>query len=128
MITTIIKFLSLQNLDADWQKTLAQSRLLACFRKYADKITASIQQWPKAKIVGQFLQQISFYLTVLLFACLPLPQFARDKEGLAGILLLAFFVWLGGILLAGRQPRHATAIDALIILFFAINIFATCCS
>lgn len=124
----IIKFLSLQNLDSAWQNTLAQSKLLAFIKKPFAHCTDKLQEWPQAKAVGLFLQTASFYLTVFLFACLPLPQFARDKEGLAGILIAAFLVWLSGILLAGKPQYRATAIDALIILFFAINIVSTCCS
>src|ERR1700735_4908951 len=44
--------------------------------------------------LGGYLQCISFAFLLLLFACLGLPQFASDKEGLALVSLtsLTFFV------------------------------------
>lgn len=124
----LITSLSMQDLDPDWSRALQQSQLLNCLNKFVTKITSLLDRWPKAKAIGQQLQNISFYLIVLLFASLALPQFARDKEGLASILLAAFFVWLAGIFLAKSAKYSPNAIDALMLLFLSINIIATCAS
>ncbi len=124
----LAKLFSLQSFDPLWCKALQQSDLVNHLNILAAKITNQFSQWSKARTIGLWLQKFSFCLTVLLFACLPLPQFARDKEGLASILLAAFFVWLTGAFLAKPQQRCPNSLDALMIIFLGINIIATCSS
>jgi len=124
----IAKFLSLQNLDLYWQVSIAQSTLIALLEKSFHVFASKIQGWTNTTAIASFLEKVSFYLTILLFAVIPLPQFAKEKEGLAGILIIAFLFWFSGIILGNKYRRSPTAIDALVVLFFAVNIIATCAS
>lgn len=78
--------------------------------------------------LGKILKWLSILLSSILFVCLALPQFVNDKLGLAAILIAAFISWFIGKLLTGTFSLKGNFVDALILLFFGINIVATCAS
>lgn len=120
----ILRTFSLRGLDESWQNTIDQSRFLNAFRSLISFCTPGFQQGK----LGSLMQQSSFFVTVCLFACLTLPQFANDKEGLAIISLIGFFLWTLGAGLGGKEKRSTNAIDALIILWASINLISACSS
>jgi putative inorganic carbon (HCO3(-)) transporter len=74
---------------------------------------------------ANFLQFLSFILSVVMLAILALPQFASDKEGLALITLGNLFLYMLGYLLGGEKKRNPTYIDAIVISLLAANLIAT---
>lgn len=73
---------------------------------------------------ANLLQSVSLWLVMLLPLLLPAPQFASGKEGLAVIVMCAFFLRMLGIILAGKEVYIATALDAVVLLFAGINVVA----
>ncbi len=112
--------LSLEGLDEAWRDTIEDSRLLSAFRSLINAVRAGLQQIQ----LGSLLQKLSFCLTVFLFACLTLPQFANDKEALAIFPLIGLLLWIIGALFGGKERRSTNSIDALIILWASINLIS----
>jgi putative inorganic carbon (hco3(-)) transporter len=124
VLTELLNIFSLRPLDRVWQETLASSTLVSSIRTISDTVSSKV----KLESAGSFLQALSFGVTILLFAVLPLPQFTNDKEILAIFPLVSLFLWLSGKLIGGRERRQPIAADALVILYIGINILATASS
>jgi putative inorganic carbon (hco3(-)) transporter len=120
----IVRTFSLTGLDKSWQSIIEQSRFLSMLKSIVGLFTRHWQQ----EQLGSLLQKLSFFVTVLLFASLTLPQFANDKEALAVIPLIGFFLWMLGALLGGKEKRNTNAIDSLIILWASVNLISACSS
>src|SRR6516165_3917498 len=78
--------------------------------------------------IGSALQNLSFCVVAAMFACLPLPCFANDKEGLAIILVASAAIWSLGTVLGGRDKPNTNAIDFLVIAYACINLIAAASS
>jgi len=118
--------ISLRAADGKWEAALRGSMLVglgAGCKSWADKIDGPIL--PK---IGSLLQILSFGVAAILFAALGLHQFTSDKGGLAMIAMFGFALWLGGYLLGGKETRRASAIDIIVLLYFATNVVAACAS
>jgi len=128
MLFTVMKSSLLSNLDIAWHNTVVQSQAISKFRQFTSALCDKFQQWSFSKSTANYLKQFGVYLTILLFVCLPLPQFANDKQGLATILLAAAICWFGGGLLFKQDKKKGNFVDAIVLLFFCINIVSTCSS
>jgi putative inorganic carbon (HCO3(-)) transporter len=115
---------SWQNSDAPWETTLQGSLVFRLWHNLKDTSARIVQ---KNKI-GSYLQLIGFAFVLILLACLGLPQFANDKEGLAVIVLLGLAARICGALLGGKEKYPATAIDAIIFACLMLNVVATAAS
>ena len=124
MFAQLLTTLSLKNTDAHWQSTLSSSTLFALVRQPAEPLLS----YCKNAAVGSFFQKLSFLLTVILFACLALPCFVNDKEGLALILVASAVVYFVGTMAGGKEKRTASAIDLLVIAYGCINLIAAASS
>ncbi|MBZ0187068.1 MAG: O-antigen ligase family protein, partial [Candidatus Obscuribacterales bacterium] len=78
----------------------------------------------KTSSLGNFLQLLSFLLTILLIICFGLPQFANDKSGLAIISLCGLGTWILGWLVGGKQERPLDALDFVVLLYLGANLIA----
>ncbi len=129
MLSQIINLSFLLKIDSAWNKLLAESIIVNSVKGLFSQIAINLQQLSLTQNIGSWLKSISICLTLILFICLALPQFANDKQGLAAILLAAFITWFSGELLAGQRKEEAKGkanfVDALVLLFFCINIIAT---
>lgn len=116
---------SLSSLDAAWNNSLAESQVVKIFSTSINWLNGIFSNSKLIVHIGELLQSISIYLSALLFICLSLSQFANDKMGLAVILLASFFCWFSGKLLSAKLKLRGNFVDALVLLFFFINIIAT---
>jgi putative inorganic carbon (HCO3(-)) transporter len=116
---------TLQNLDKPFEKTLEGSAVLAPLINFSKSLAAKLGVSPISLggKLGGYLQGASFLFLLLLFACLGLPQFANDKEGLALVSLASLILYSLGWLLGGRG-RPVRANDALVLGYFAANVVA----
>lgn len=119
---------SLVGLDSAWNELIDESQISNLFKLVYAQISNMWLHFPIVKSIGSRLKTLSICLTAVLFVCLSLPQFANDKQGLAAILVAAFISWFGGELLIGGKKQKGNFVDALVILYFCINIIATCSS
>lgn len=113
---------ALDTVDANWETTMQRSlfgRAWAAVRGRANGMFSS------AANVGSVLQQVGFVIVAGMMLILAAPQFANDKEGLALLVAGAYGLRLIGTLLAGREKYKPSAIDGIVLLFFAINIIAS---
>ncbi len=120
--TKIAPVIALEPLDSRWRSTIDGSlfgRVWATVKDRARAIFAG------GSSIGTRLQQVSFAIVVVLFFILAAPQFANDKEGLALIVGAAYGLRLMGTLLAGKEQYKPSAIDAIVLLYFATNVIAS---
>ncbi|HEY9788582.1 MAG TPA: O-antigen ligase family protein [Candidatus Obscuribacterales bacterium] len=129
MTASPISIVALSTLDEKWRSTLSGSLLyrivgapIAALSRMARNTSENTGR------LGTFLQQCAFLMTFVLCGLLWLPQFAADKEGLAIIALGALAVWLFGKFLGGAEERRSSAVDALVLLYLALNIVAAAAS
>jgi putative inorganic carbon (HCO3(-)) transporter len=120
--------LSLVGLDSAWDRLIAESKIANLIKLVSVQISNNLLHFSATTSIGSWLKSISICLTSILFICLSMPQFANDKQGLAAILLAAFVSWFSGHLLIGGQKQKGNFVDALVLLYFCINIIATCSS
>lgn len=113
---------ALEGVDARWGHTIDGSLFGRLWRGVRENMRG---RFASRANLGTFLQQLSFYVVVGLFLILAAPQFANDKEGLAIIVAVAYGLRLLGTLLAGREPYRPSAIDAIVLLYFGINVVAS---
>lgn len=121
MLTRVASNLTLSRFDEPWGETLKSSLLL----RPASLIARAVPSFAPA---GTLLQAIGYAISIVLFAALPMKQFANDKNGLAVIALAGFISWLLGYLLGGKEKRKPSAMDALVLLYLGANIISTCAS
>ncbi len=107
MFPQILSFMSLEGFDQPWGETLEHSLLLKPWWVLRKSL-------PKFADVASLMQKAGFAVSVILFICLALPQFANDKEGLALIAMGGFALWLGGYLLGGSERRTPSSLDAIV--------------
>ncbi len=115
---------SWQNSDASWECTLQGSLVFRLWHNLKDTSAKIIQN----NKIGSYLQIIGFAFVLILLACLGLPQFANDKEGLALIILLGLAARVSGALFGGREKYSPTAVDAIIFACLMLNVVATAAS
>lgn len=116
--------LSLVNNDCRWQQICSQSLVVKLFVALAHRLRLS----NKNEQLATFIQRLSFWVVIALFAALPLPRFVNDKGGLALISLTALLLWGVGIVFGGREKRETNSIDILVIGYACINIIAAASS
>ncbi len=114
--------IALEPLDGRWQTTIDSS--------FFGRAWGSVRERARAMFagrasVGTLLQQLGFAIVVILFFILAAPQFANDKEGLALIVGAAYGLRLLGTLLAGKEQYKPSAIDGIVLLYFATNVIAS---
>ncbi|CAN5623769.1 IctB family putative bicarbonate transporter [soil metagenome] len=126
LISQIANLASLNGLDRAWQQALQSSFLVSIGSTFKSAMSKFDGQ--QVRRVGSFCQTISFAIGVVLFAILALPMFKDDKDALAIIAMSGFALWIFGYLLGGKESRHASATDVLVLVFFAINVVAACAS
>jgi putative inorganic carbon (hco3(-)) transporter len=120
--TKVMPALSLEKADACWGSTLAGSALCRPLQAIVQSASAALAGF---STIGTRLQQASFCVVLLLCLILAAPQFANDKEGLALVVLLATGLRVAGSLTGGREKFKPTAVDALVLLFFASNVVSS---
>jgi len=114
---------SLRDCDKSWGETLRSSLLLKPLFAIFDAVEKMVPQ--DMGRIGSILQLVGFWVSVLLFGLIGMPQFASDKFGLAAVVLAAFGMWLFGKLLGGKESRKFQAYDAIVLAYLAANIIAT---
>ncbi|PWT96677.1 MAG: hypothetical protein C5B53_09215 [Candidatus Melainabacteria bacterium] len=124
MFAQLLTALSLKNTDSAWQSILSASRLSNLWKSS----TGLLSNFYSNVTIGSALQKLGFWVVVILFACLPLPSFTNDKEGLAIILLASAAIWLLGTILGGKERPNTNTIDLLIIAYAGINLIAAASS
>ncbi len=117
----VVPAVALENVDVSWSATLDRSATFGFWLALKRALSAAL---PKLSAAGALMQRLGFVLVALLCFVLAAPQFANDKEGLAAIVGLAFFLHVAGGLLNGPEKFRASAVDALVILFLFANIIA----
>jgi len=117
-LSNLVSQLTLQHFDQPWAQMIAESLLSRPFA-WIKRLSPSLSG------LGSILQKISFLTALLLMAALALPQFADDKEALAIIASAGFALWVLGYLAGGSEQRKPTAIDAIVLLYFAANVIST---
>ena len=120
----LIPVLALDGADSRWGSTVSTSLL---GRIWAS-IRSSFSALASKEKLGTLLQQAGFVIACLLFLILPHPRFVEDKLELAFVVAAAWGLRLLGTLLAGRERYRASAIDGIVLLFFATNLIASCAS
>ena len=118
----LIPAMSLENADGRWSSTVRSSWLLRLWNAFVERCSSI---FAGAATAGTWLQRISYFLVVLLFLILAAPQFANDKEGLAVLVVVACILRLAGTLLNGKERYKPSAIDGIVLLFFAMNVIAS---
>lgn len=118
----VLPALSLESVDASWLSTLNDSRL---FRAWLAIRAGTAAALSKASAVAGSLQQLSFAVAVILFFILPAPMFASDKEWLALVVATGFGLRVLGSILNGPEKYRPSAVDGVVLLYFAINVIAS---
>ena len=120
--TQVMPVLSLERADACWGSTLADSLLCRTWRAVSDRLVGSLSSF---SAIGTRLQQLSFLAVLLLCLILAAPQFANDKEGLALVILAALGLRVVGSCLGGSERYKPSAIDGVVLLYFASNVVSS---
>ncbi len=128
MFDPTVKFSLINKLDNRWDSTIKESKIVTTFEKAKQAIISRLENISILQSIGQCLKLMSFCLSILLFICLPLPQFVNDKQGLAIIVMAAAICWLFRKLPFKKENYKANFIDALVLLFLCFNIVSTCSS
>ncbi|MBU6453838.1 MAG: O-antigen ligase family protein [Cyanobacteria bacterium REEB67] len=125
-LAAAVAFASLAGYDRGFQGAIEGSALARPFFAIFEilKTTLAKIELVRQGRLGSIIQNASYLLLLLLFACLGLPQFASDKEGLAFISLTALIVFSAGRLLGGRSGRDWLASDGLVLGYFGANVIA----
>lgn len=119
MFSKFASDLSLVQLDRPWAQTLDESMVAKPFVLMKRLVPSAVSN------KGSILQQGSFVVALILLVALAMPQFADDKEILGLIPVFGFILWIAGYLLGGTERRQPSAIDALVLLYFAANVIST---
>lgn len=130
LLDSISVFLSLEAQDNKLKKALHESfsaNLVAAPFKALSNFFAKLGNGGLSAI-GTLLQKLAFLIVAVMIFSLWLPYFASDKDILAVVNLLALLLYVGGSLLGGRERRQISAVDAVVVLFLAVNVIAACAS
>ncbi|MCC7528001.1 MAG: O-antigen ligase family protein [Candidatus Melainabacteria bacterium] len=126
LLDSIACLVSLKSQDDKLKNALQESisgNVIAWPFRFLSKSFAKLEKAGLAKF-GTLMQNLAFIVTALMIFSLWLPVFASDKEILAIISLLSLFLFVGGSILGGSQKRQISAIDAVVVFFFGINVVA----
>lgn len=114
--------LGLDAADSRWGATVNSSWFGRAWGALASPLSS---MFASRAAIGTLLQQLGFAVAVVLFLILPLPRFVDDKLELAFIVAIGWGLRLLGTLLAGRERYRASAIDALVMAYFAMHVVAS---
>lgn len=114
--------IALDNADSRWGSTISHSFLGRAWEWVHILVAAPFES--KAAF-GTLLQQLGFAVAVLLFVLLPTTRYVDDKIELAFIIATGYGLRLLGTLLAGRERYRPSAIDGIVLLYFAIHLVAS---
>lgn len=114
--------LGLDGVDARWGATMSSSWFGRVWNAFATRLSS---MFASRERFGTLLQQLGFLVAVVLISILPMPRFVDDKLELAFIVAAGWGLRLLGTLLAGRERYRPSAIDALVLLYFAMHVVAS---
>lgn len=126
LLDSIACFISLESQDNKVKKALQESisgNVFALPFRLLSGGVAKLGQ-PGLSKFGTLLQKLAFLVTAVMIFSLWLPVFASDKEILAVISLLSLFLYIGGSILGGSEKRQISSVDAIVVLYFGINVVA----
>jgi putative inorganic carbon (HCO3(-)) transporter len=114
--------LGMDGVDARWGATMASSWFGRAWAAVVGGISGVVGS---RATIGTWLQRAGFAIAVLLFVILPHPRFVNDKLELAFIVAAGWGLRLLGTLLAGRERYRPSAIDGIVLLYFAMHLVAS---
>jgi putative inorganic carbon (HCO3(-)) transporter len=120
--TNVIPAIALDCSDECWASTVGRSgfgRVCHALANNLLKYTTSLAN------IGSNLELGGFGLVSLMLLIIAAQQFANDKGMLAIIVIAAMSLRILGALFSGREKFRASAIDAVVLLYFGVNVVAS---